>query len=308
MSSIDLHSEFKGNEQSNVNSDQVELKEEIAFIPTTKVNAVLFWEKFAEREQFILGELQLKKDESAMNTIVKIANEFDIQVEFRVGYGRWNGEHNEMYANNIELVLSANWNTKLIPNVELLFQTCNGLPSYWYVSKYCITNRKMLMSMQIAVKGDVIAGHEDIKGAITVSKLDPKKVDLLLLMSKPLQELLIKSSSNTYADGGSLLMQLLHNIMGEYNILHVLGEIIICKETPGPDLIVMKNSIKIKEEIDAIALFGVYPQCDSCHIKAYNHPLKRCSQCKKVRYCSKRCQRADSANHKLVCRKTIRST
>ena len=40
-------------------------------------------------------------------------------------------------------------------------------------------------------------------------------------------------------------------------------------------------------------------QCNNC--KSFEFKYKRCSKCKKTRYCSKACQASDWKNHKFVC-------
>ena len=43
--------------------------------------------------------------------------------------------------------------------------------------------------------------------------------------------------------------------------------------------------------------------CHACQKAAQDTTLKKCSRCKKVKYCSKECQVKDWKNHKKHCRK-----
>jgi hypothetical protein len=298
-------------EPSLVDVDEVEPdeKEELNLVNLTLAHGKQFWQRFVELEPLITEELKTEHFDSAMGTICKTARAIGFLVEFRLGIDRWNGTSLPERKNTIEMVLSANWNRNLCDQVDILYKTQANLPEYWGVSKYCITNGKMLSQMHVEVSGTVVCNSDDIKYAAVPSKTDLRKLDLILYVPPEVRNVFVDTGPVPDDKGvvsyevtcSSMLMQLMHNLIGEFHILHTLGEIVMCQEQPGD--IELRHAKHAKAEMDATALAGVHPECDRCKIRAYNHHLRRCIRCKKAYYCSVRCQKADRSAHKLVCSK-----
>lgn len=269
----------------------------------SKADADRFWSLFLTGEKRIVA--MIKKGESPLKEISDLARACGFLVEFRVSVGKKNAISLPEYADTIEIILSANWNRNLCEQVELLFQNVPKLPSGWTVSKYCITTKKMLSDMKVRIGEEIVGGSEDIKYALVESRT-PGKMDVILFAPEEVRNGLFKGGmpkddAEIQSESSPLLMQLLHNIMGEYHILQTLGEIIVCTESPG-DAVVLRNVVDAKKEMDAHAAMGLeMTECDRCAAKFYNVCLKRCSRCRKTSYCGVKCQKADYKTHKSVC-------
>jgi len=49
-------------------------------------------------------------------------------------------------------------------------------------------------------------------------------------------------------------------------------------------------------------------RCDNVNCREINKPLKKCSTCKSVSYCSKNCQKVNWPNHRINCKRSEENT
>lgn len=263
-------------------------------------DAKRFWSLFLDIEEEIVAAA--RKGKPPLQRIGDLARSCGFLVEFRISVSKKNAVPLPEYANSIELILSANWNRHLCDQVELLYKTRPKTPAHWAVSKYCITTKKMLSNMVIMVGGQKVGRSADIKYALVDSKTDKGRMDIVIYASLAVREGLFSGESGDAQTSNSLLIQLLHNIMGEYHVLHTLGEIIIARDAPDAKYISLRDLRWAKEEMDAHSSRDVdLTECARCAVAHYNSVLRKCSRCRKVVYCCVKCQRADFPSHKAVC-------
>jgi hypothetical protein len=259
----------------------------------TPASATAFWTEF-------LTEALDKAQERAS----RIARALGFLVEFRMGLNCWYAQSMPERNGTIEMVISANWNEDLVGQVDMLYAASleqgDAWPAHLHVSKYCITSRATLNQMRIMQGDSTVCMAEDIKFMIAESKTHHNKWDLFLHVPADIRSIFLEVDTvpdeSCQVTANALFMELLHNLVGEYHILHTIGE--KCFVTTAADMYDARDALA---QLDAAIQLDPRNNCSRCGAKPYNVRLFRCSRCKDAHYCSRVCQRADWSAHKKIC-------
>ncbi len=231
---------------------------------------------------------------------------------FEITYNEINSQYLRSHRGLFELYISPKGRIENVPIMKALYHSRIDMPKL-IVS--CYRSYHINNEMISEIKGDIVVNRSDFAfqsstGYISVNGKNNPVLNLVIvtkpeLLKRQTVEFETGSSREVYMPNPAynFIDIIFNNVIGEYNLINHIGYIeFLPNDSPQLSSEHMFAEIdEIKKELQVIhACLGIRV-CNYCGHNELQNILMTC--CKSIYYCSRKCQAADRANHKLICEK-----
>jgi hypothetical protein len=277
-----------------------------------------FWNEFLKIEQLIVYNIRMGTSEGqgqALAGVETVGKMTGFPLTFQLGIDMRNGKKFPERKDTLELVISPNWNRSKVSLVKELYETSKkaNLPKYWSIVKYQVFSPTIVHD--IDVQG---VTHEDFTYCAQLNfEGNSAWMGVLIFINDKLAKeiLTLKKEGKTPEDNeweldgktpkGRSPLMFLNSAVGEYNMITRIKAVeFVPRSSHGTvPQYAMTDLHQEFEKMDRQDYGnGMIHECVRCGIYSYQADVFPCGKCKKIYYCSKMCQKADSENHSFVCK------
>jgi hypothetical protein len=238
-------------------------------------------------------------------------------IEIEVTYNEINRQNLTSYSKHVELYISPRLKRDNIPTMKALYEARIPINNL-LVSCYRAYHPKDTLIADIDF-GEFKAQYTDFgfQGSCGYSEEHKPVLNIVIVVKQPLADKILTQKTVNFKspDGKTTSRKVwlptstnavdlfLINILGEYNLLNHVGYIEVL---PDNDPIITEGSVfteldDIKKNMIIIQKQYNYRSCNYCEHNELQTIMMKCSKCKKINYCSKKCQITDWSNHKNIC-------
>jgi len=277
-------------------------------------NCEEFWQLLSSQWNNLYPRI-FNNDKQVLDEMQNMLGNLSEHIELELTYGQINSLVIDGFSDIVELYISPRMKKDNIPIMNQLYNNRCDINNL-IVSKYKSYNFNNRIIKEIDFKSFKVS-YDDFgfQGSIGISNGMPL-LNLVIVVKKSVADkILVKktvqfidkqnkqSSRDVYMSQINAIDIFLMNILGEYHLMNHIGYIELL---PSDHELITTDAIftelkDIKKNLKLITKSYNYSECGYCSHHELQTILKKCGRCKKVKYCSKKCQILAYGNHKSIC-------
>lgn len=219
-------------------------------------------------------------------------------VDIQYTYGEVNRQVVYNSEKRIEIYISPKYNKRNIKYVKYIFDKLHKyLPIYMYRPFY---KEEIFEKIEMY---DITLYNKDLKVQTSISIEDDNYLLNLCINVNPKlnilenKEVIFENKKrNVLLPKNDIILIALDNILGEYNMLNLIGYIEYISDENTENFNYLES---IRDDIEVVRKHNNMQYCNYCNRVNHTTKLLNCS-CKKIKYCSVYCQKNDWKNHKRI--------